>query len=594
MSAAGHASRGRRALASRHPLAWLLALTFSLLTGRSADADWTAAAGYRALAEVAVGEHGITVDLRASRAELPALQRLVGIPDAPTASPELVMPRLLRLTAGGIDLVGRSQENAESSPTVPEQHQAATDSAGIVEMRLSYPALPRGAVLRLTPPDGAAGKDIGLIVLDRGVPVSDPFPLHKPELLRFSATDPWASSFADPAHVRTHNAPRSYLYVEPFEVRHELLSRLDDLDLELSKPGVRGEPLDAAARDRLKQRLAAHIVQHSPLSIDGQQTPARIDRVAFVRFSRNGVEPIPDSAPLDLRAAMLGVVLVYLTPNPTQTLDLRWELFGRSKFPRGVSVILGRESFDALMTPNEPRFDWRRDEALDAEEPDHGALEVPRTDPIIQTAEPRWISVGAAVLLLLALPAVAWLAFRERRAIAGLGLAATIGGLALLAPIPRGELAAASPDAAPHRLDERTATELIAALLHNAHRAFELAGEKDSYDRLAISLDGPLLDQVYLQQRRALLAQAHGLGGEGKVSRVDVQTCTIESLGRQSPAYRIDARWTATGTVSHWGHSHERRNAYHARLTLSPDTRGRWKITAMDFLDTRFDGGGAA
>jgi hypothetical protein len=125
---------------------------------------------------------------------------------------------------------------------------------------------------------------------------------------------------------------------------------------------------------------------------------------------------------------------------------------------------------------------------------------------------------------------------------------------------------------------------LLQSLLHNAYRAFQLRDEEKAYDRLAKSLDGELLDDIYLQQRRALLQQAQGLGGEGKVDRIEILESQAIPLQEQPMAWQIAARWLAHGTVSHWGHAHERHNLYQARLTLRATTGGQWKITAMEFL----------
>ena len=126
--------------------------------------------------------------------------------------------------------------------------------------------------------------------------------------------------------------------------------------------------------------------------------------------------------------------------------------------------------------------------------------------------------------------------------------------------------------------------EVLVALLRNVYAAFELSNDEAVYDQLAKSLDGHLLEDVYLQQRRALLQRANGLGGEGRVEGIDV-TDVYSVSERNSREPEIRARWIAHGEVSHWGHSHPRYNAYEAVLKLHEDATQAWKIAGLQFID---------
>jgi hypothetical protein len=119
------------------------------------------------------------------------------------------------------------------------------------------------------------------------------------------------------------------------------------------------------------------------------------------------------------------------------------------------------------------------------------------------------------------------------------------------------------------------------------YRAFELPEEEAAYDRLAMSLSGEILEDVYLRQRRSLLQRGKGLGGDGRVQRVEVLSSDIESLDPKSGRCTVAARWIAHGSVSHWGHSHPRSTLYSARLALNRTEDGRLKITDLAFTEER-------
>jgi len=158
-------------------------------------------------------------------------------------------------------------------------------------------------------------------------------------------------------------------------------------------------------------------------------------------------------------------------------------------------------------------------------------------------------------------------------------------------------MAAESPSlASVPRLDglgEEQAKAVLRDVLGAVYRAFQMGGEEAAYDLLAQSLEGELLDDIYLQQRRAFLRRAKGQAGEGRVDGIEVLASRIRETRMRPIEYEIDARWIAHGTVAHFGHAHVRDNLYQARLTLRPDG-GRWRITALAFPDSQEADFGAA
>jgi hypothetical protein len=124
---------------------------------------------------------------------------------------------------------------------------------------------------------------------------------------------------------------------------------------------------------------------------------------------------------------------------------------------------------------------------------------------------------------------------------------------------------------------------MLAELLLHTYRAFRIREEEAAYDHFAQSLDPPLLDRVYLDQRRSLIERSRGLGGDSRVQRVELTA--MKPLAANPHEASIDARWIAHGTVSHWGHSHPRHNQYRAIVHLHRQAGGNWKIDALNFVD---------
>ncbi|WP_232470372.1 MULTISPECIES: hypothetical protein [Methylococcus] len=475
-----------------------LCLLLALAGGSNAFADWTGLAQYGAVAEISVEPDAVDMDIRIKER---VFTNLAGADGGP------LLPGLLRLK----DKNGHPLEGRIVSFAKPDAVPGKTDGP-CYEARLRFDITGKPDALILVPA-AQLGKELGVVVNHRGVPLADLGALEAPARILLDWNDPWRSRFEDSGRIRRHSAPRSFLYVEPYEVRHEVLLRLADL-----APYLRFKPRDPqnlslGEREFLKQAAGDFLRTRNPLRINGAVVEAQLDRVEFLRFDRQGMRKTGDSEPLSPASALVGAILVHLTETPAEAVELQWELFGPGLGRRPVTLYSGQESFESEATPRDPVFRWSAEEALGL-------------SPEVERPETR------------------------------------------AEAFPRSQVQ--------NRLE---------ALLHNVYRAYALRGEEACYDRLALSLDGSLLEEVYLRQRKAVLARNQGLGGEGRISRVEVLEDGLATRKLGPSSFEVTARWIAHGTVSHWGHSHDRHTLYAARMVLNITEDGTWKITAMDLLE---------
>ena len=141
------------------------------------------------------------------------------------------------------------------------------------------------------------------------------------------------------------------------------------------------------------------------------------------------------------------------------------------------------------------------------------------------------------------------------------------------------------PAALAGTLDADRANALVETLLKNVYRAFDFREEDDVYDKLALTVSGDLLADIYLQSRQSFAVQQAG-GAQAKVKEVAIEEAVATRRDEGGFGYDVRAKWTAMGTVGHWGHTHQRINEYEAIFTVARETAG-WKIATMEVLEQK-------
>jgi hypothetical protein len=147
--------------------------------------------------------------------------------------------------------------------------------------------------------------------------------------------------------------------------------------------------------------------------------------------------------------------------------------------------------------------------------------------------------------------------------------------------LPFAHLNVVDPFADKPRLSEDSAQELLSGLLHNVYRSFDHHDESLIYDRLAKSIAGELLSDVYLETRKSMEVKNQG-GLRISVKEVIVTELDLVQEAGAEPTFRC--RWRVAGWIGHWGHVHARANEHVALITVAPRD-GRWKITGIEMLD---------
>ena len=109
----------------------------------------------------------------------------------------------------------------------------------------------------------------------------------------------------------------SFLYVEPYEVRHEILTRVKDMAQWLDL-GLRGDRyIEVDELEPLKQRIGEFLLRKNPLRIDGKPPKPILDRTNYIKVGLSGIQLIEQPERLEISTAIVGVIIAYMTGTYT-------------------------------------------------------------------------------------------------------------------------------------------------------------------------------------------------------------------------------------------------------------------------------------
>ncbi|MEE9230466.1 MAG: hypothetical protein V3U86_07145 [Acidobacteriota bacterium] len=442
----------------------------------------------------------------------------------------------------------------------------------VISATLIYPFEKKPRGLAFTAPrdqNGRMAAEIGFVVYHRGVPVNDFRYLSARQALDLDWEDPWYSRFRVKTLRRQYDAPLSaFLYVEPYEVRAEVIARPVDLQkwVDLGLKDRLTIPVDM--QEELKRRAAEFIEEHVNLVIDGELVNAELDRVNFLRRTLRTSTVINPPEELSIWSATLGLIYVVPTKGLPQEVSWEWNLFT----PK-MQYVMGAATDEAgplrfVLQPQDNVLWWKN------------FLKNPTMPTFVDLEQPPvhlggflhagWLGglIGAAMLVN---------QFRRvRRDRRGFRRKPTVVALCLLAV-----MGVTLTFAYRSRVDDERAGAIVKALLHNVYRAFDFREESTIYDALDRSVTGDLLTQIYLETRRGLELQSQG-GARAKVKQIDLLEIDARSI-RGEPGFLARCKWNVSGSVGHWGHIHQRTNQYEAEFQVK-SVDGQWKITDMEVL----------
>jgi len=232
----------------------------------------------------------------------------------------------------------------------------------VLYAELAYPFETRPREITFVPPlepSGNSAASIGFIAYHKGVPIVDYRYLSEPAKLSLDWQDPWYSKFQNKALKRWQQSGiMTFLYIEPYEVRHETLARVKDMAAWMGLGLRGGEYIEVDEFEPLKKRIGDFLLQHSKVLIDGQSLRPILDRTSFVKYTMTRTFFIDQPERMLLNTAMVGVIVTYLTKEIPQQVTVDWDLFSERIQKVPTNAVDPAGPFPSYVTPEDNLFTW--------------------------------------------------------------------------------------------------------------------------------------------------------------------------------------------------------------------------------------------
>lgn len=466
------------------------------------------------------------------------------------------------------------------NPTTGRPVPVAPADKRVVYVELFYPFEgERPDTLTFTPPlnqKGAPSVTIGFLAFHQTVPIIDFRFLTRSEQLNMDWQDPWYTTFKNTTYKRRQkDAMRSFIYIEPREVRHEALFRVRDMN-DWIDLGLEGKTeISPNERNSIKQKIADFVASKNALKVDGVGVaPDRI-KADFVAVTSRGIVLVDDDRPLDLATTLVGVVQTYRVEALPQEVTVDWELFGKRQKRVFVTLVDPAGPFISYVEPDDPVIRW---------ENFLQSYQEPVISPVVFGNE-RLLRLPALTIVVLLLTVVVGISIFRKQTfsnVVGVGILVVLLAGAGASTLT-GWVALENPLAGPP--NEKSATRIVKQITENLHHALR-ENVPDTLDNaLKISVVSAALAQIKPEIKRALVIEIQGGSSANIESIGEFVVKNIQPVAGED-GFRASTEWSVQATGNHWGHPHLRKFRFNALMEIAP-IDGMWKLTGITVTSAR-------
>ncbi|MBX3728728.1 MAG: hypothetical protein KF858_06050 [Candidatus Sumerlaeia bacterium] len=152
--------------------------------------------------------------------------------------------------------------------------------------------------------------------------------------------------------------PESWLYIEPFEVRHEVLIPFHVLESLLPIARRDAAWLDVDEQDEARDDIADFLGAMAPVEIDGIEVQPVSSRVVFFDRAVTTIVGNPPPARLPVAEVTVGLIHSFGTKGPARRVRVTWSGFGPVLETIRGTAVAGDTMRRHAMSPASPSLEW--------------------------------------------------------------------------------------------------------------------------------------------------------------------------------------------------------------------------------------------
>ncbi len=394
--------------------------------------------------------------------------------------------------------------------------------------------------------------------------------------------------------ITSYSSTYSFIYIEPAEVRHEILIPIASLNAFL--PLQHRDPafIDVDEQDAVRTLIREWLTGKNPVRINGQLVSPEWTRMDFYGLDLRDFATQAEARRTSLANGRVGIMITWRLPEQiVREVEMTWDVFN-SHVKKVESVVIAGKApaskfeFSRYNEPADNILRW----TCPPEE-----IPVPSQNIPVQVEEKPELRIPVLWLTLMVLYCltVAYrircgnsTSARGRRIAFGMIGALLLSCGVLFSNVPGGSWTFPHPWKSPPDVPEEAAVRIFRELHSGMYRALDFGTESQIYDALKFSATGNLLHDIYLQLRQSLEMREQGgaVARVRSVEHVETRRMPQSEVTPKWPGFEVESTWTVSGTVEHWGHVHERQNQFSAIFSIEPED-GHWRLTSMSINDER-------
>ncbi len=159
--------------------------------------------------------------------------------------------------------------------------------------------------------------------------------------------------------IESYGSIYAFLYIEPAEVRVEILMPLVTLETWVEAPRKDRNFLEVAEQQAALPAMKEFFRGRNKVVVDGLEVAPVVQRLDFYGVDFKDFAVVAEPRRLSAWSARVGAILSYSTKGMPRQVDITWELFNDRVLSARAAVFAGEEGKRVRFTLYQPTFTWK-------------------------------------------------------------------------------------------------------------------------------------------------------------------------------------------------------------------------------------------